>query len=309
MPTHGLRLDLELVILTASAVALSYFITGNIVSNVLFTVLLGSLFFLEGLHIDISRLKNFSRSDPFSLSFLSVFFLVPVFSLIFAYIFPRFEQLFLVLGISSVSIGSTMVWSNIAGGNGKLTESVSTGLLTVSIVLVPFLALAFTHLNLDVVMVVENLHIVAVPFLLGLILHNSSLGPIQDLRFHFSKVAFFLIVLLTLTQLQITLGEQGVDSLISYGSLAVILGFYVFFSFLLGYIPSKLYGISEKNSISVGFISSSRNVGIAFFLGSLISGEVVVLVGLYYMVRQVVGTGITDLFMHGELRLRERIGL
>lgn len=308
MPFHGLKSDLELAALVVTAGATSFFVSGQIFSNVLFTFLLASLFFLVGLHLDLSLFSALRhKRRQLTVSLIAVYVLTPIIAYVFSLLPGYIGEVFLVLGVSGAALGSPMIWSNLASADGDLASHTATFSLLFAPVFVPILVFLMP-LEFNTSLVVGNIPIIAVPFLVGMLAQNYENGFLQDLRIHFSKLAFWLIVLITLVQFRLLVQEQGAlytsELLISsvfFGAFSLIAFGY---SHLLG-IFTELY---EKESRAIGFIGSSKNVAIAFFLAAHLSGEIVLLVGVYYFVRQLMGLTFVDLYVHGEPKLRQRIG-
>ncbi|MFB6147592.1 MAG: hypothetical protein ABEJ66_01790, partial [Candidatus Nanohaloarchaea archaeon] len=55
---HGIKLDIEFLAIVLGAAAVAYLVSGQLVSNALFTALVTILFFLMGLHLDLDKLKK-----------------------------------------------------------------------------------------------------------------------------------------------------------------------------------------------------------------------------------------------------------
>lgn len=308
MPFHGLKTDLELAVLIVSAGAVSYFVSGQVLSNVLFTFLLASLFFLVGLHLDLSFFRAIrNKGKQLSLSLIAVFGLVPAVAYIFSFIPGHIGDVFLVLGASGAALSSPKIWSNLAKADGHLASYAGTFSIFGSLIFVPVLLLLFP-LNIDYSLMMENLVFVVAPFLIGIVTQNYENNIIEDLRIHFSKLAFWLITLITLVQTKLILQTDGA---IYISQLLIAVLFFAAFSILtFGYshVLGILSGFYEKEARAVGFIASSRNVATAFFIAVHVSPEAVMLVGVYYFVRQVMGVIFVDMYLHGEPRILERIG-
>lgn len=308
MPFHGLKTDLELVALIGSAGAVSYFVSGQVLSNVLFTFLLASLFFLVGLHLDLGFFKAIrNKGKQLSISLLSVFALVPAIAYIFSYVPGHIGDVFLVLGASGAALSSPAIWSNMANADGDLASYAGTFSIFASLIFVPVLLLLFP-LEVNYSLMIENLVFVVVPFLIGVITQNYENNLIEDLRIHFSKLAFWLITLITLVQGRLILQADGVLYVSQLLVASLLFAAFSVLTFGYSHILGVISGFYEKEARAIGFISSSRNVAIAFFIGVHVSPEVVMLVGLYYFVRQVTGVIFVDMYLHGEPKFMERIG-
>lgn len=308
MPFHGLKSDLELAALVATAGVASYFVSGQIFSNVLFTFLLASLFFLVGLHLDLHVFKALrEKRKQLVLALVAVYGLTPAIAYVFSMLPGYMGEVFLVLAVSGAALGSPRIWSNLAKADGDLASYTATFSLVGAPVFIPLLVFLLP-LQLDTSLVLSNIPIAAVPFLVGMVAQNYENDILQDLRIHFSKLAFWLIVLITLVQFRFLFQAEGA---LYVSKLLVASLFFAAFS-LLSFGYSHLLGVFtnlyEKESRAIGFIGSSKNIAVAFFLAAHLSGEAVLLVGLYYFVRQLMGLLYVDLYVHGEPRLRERIG-
>lgn len=308
MPFHGLKTDLELALLVISAGAVSYFVSGQVLSNVLFTFLLASLFFLVGLHLDLSFFKAVrSKGKQLSLALVAIYALVPGIAYIFSFLPNHIGEVFLVLGASGAALSSPKIWSNMSKADGDLASYTGTFSVFGALVFAPILLLLFP-LDVNYSLMMENAVFAVAPFLIGLVTQNYENKIIDDLRIHFSKLAFWLITLITLVQAKLILQADGV---IYISQLLVAILFFVAFSVLtFGYshVLGVISGLYEKESRTIGFVSSSRNVAIAFFIAVHVSAEAVLLVGVYYFVRQLMGVVFVDMYLHGEPKILERIG-
>lgn len=308
MPFHGLKTDIELVLLVVSAGLTSYFISGQVVSNILFSILLATLFFLIGLHVNLEFFKAIrTKKKQLSISLISIFGLVPLIAYIFSYLPGKIGQVFLILGASGAAISTPKIWSNLSNSDGKLTDYAGSISIFASMILTPVLLLIYP-VQPDYMMMSNNLIFVLAPFLLGILTKNYENTILKDLRSHFSKLAFWLIILITLIQAKLILQFDGV---IYLSQLLISVIFFAAFSILtFGYshLLASLTGFYEKESRSIGFISSTRNIAVAFFIAIHVNPEAVLLVGLYYLVRQIMGVIYVDLYLHEETKILERIG-
>lgn len=308
MTLHGLKTDLELLVMLLTAGIASYLVTGQVLSNVLFTFLLASLFFLIGLHLDLGffgALRN--RRKPISLALVSVFGLVPAIAYIFSFVPGQIGDAFLVLGASGAALSSPRIWANISNSDGNLVRYGSTFSFFGCMIFTPILLYLFP-IDIDYSLMAQNLPLVAIPFAVGLVTRNYENRIIEDLRIHFSKLSFWLITVITLVQTKLILQADG----LVYGSRLLIaaLLFSAFGVLTFGYshILGVLSGLYEKEARALGFISSSRNIAVAFFISVHVSAEAVMLVGVYYFVRQLTGFLFVDMYLHGEPKFLERIG-
>ncbi|PSG99619.1 MAG: hypothetical protein BRC28_03770 [Nanohaloarchaea archaeon SW_4_43_9] len=308
MPFHGLKTDLELAVLVVSAGAVSYFVSGQVLTNVLFTFLLASLFFLVGLHLDLSFFKAIrNKSKQLSLAILSVFALVPAIAYIFSYVPGHIGDVFLVLGASGAALSSPAIWSNLAKADGDLASYASTFSVFGSLIFVPVLLLLFP-LEINYSLMMDNLVFAVAPFLIGVITQSYENYLIEDMRIHFSKLSFWLITAITLVQGRLILQADGVIYTSQLLVAGLLFGAFSVLTFGYSHVLGMLSGFYEKEARAIGFISSSRNIAIAFFIGAHVSPEVVLLVGLYYFVRQLMGVLFVDMYLHGEPKFMERIG-
>ncbi|MFB6145514.1 MAG: bile acid:sodium symporter family protein [Candidatus Nanohaloarchaea archaeon] len=309
MPLHGLRANLELAILTFSAVAVSYFLTSQVISNVIFTILIGALFFLEGLHLDTDITKDIrNRSRQYILGLIAIFLIAPFVAFIFGTAFPKLNNLLLAIGISAGALGSPRIWSNLSKGDGKLSARIGSVSLLLSVIAVPVLALVL-GLDIQMDMLLRNSIVAIIPFLAGIGLQNYRDSWIEEARVHFSKLSFWLIVLITFVQLEFIFTAGAPGFLSEFAEAVIILTGLSLGLFLAGYGFSKLFDHYEKEARAIGFVSGSKNVAVAFLVASLLGPKEVAFVGVYYFIRQLVGVGITDYFQHGELRFLQRLGL
>ncbi|MFB6208673.1 MAG: hypothetical protein ABEJ56_00875 [Candidatus Nanohaloarchaea archaeon] len=307
MPLHGLKADLELIVLVLSAGIVSFFVSGAVFSNVMFTVLLVALFFLMGLHADLRFFQALrTRRKEIMLSLEGIFILAPVIAFVFSYIPGPIGKAVLVVGVSASAFGSPKIWSNISNSDGELVSFAATFSLLGSVAILPLIMQVYP-LEIEMDLLLGNLPFVVVPFLVGVVSQSYETGILEDIRLHFSKLSFWLIVAITLVQARLLYVNEGLLqlSVLALSSLVFIL--FIIMSFGYSHLLSRMSGFYEKEARSIGYITSSKNIGVALFIAAQVSGEVILLVCLYYFVRQLTGLAITDLYRHGETRLKDRV--
>lgn len=308
MPVHGLKADIELGVLVVSAGILSYFLTDQLVSNILFTVLLGALFYIEGLHVDTGFLNDYRRKKMhYGLGLIAVYAVTPAIAYILGLLIPDFRFVLMVLGISAAALGSPRVWSNLSKADGDLAGKISSLSLFTAPIFVPLL-LFILPLRVDISMI-SNAVIAFVPFIVGVGIQNYRNEWVSDARDHFSKLAFWLIVLITFIQFQFLYQTGGNFFLVTAVEAAFVLSIFVLASFSASYAMSRAFEHYEKEARAVGFIGGSKNIAVAFLVASMVGAETVGLVGLYYFVRQFIGVGLADFFRHGEFKSLKSIVL
>lgn len=307
MPVHGLRTDVELLLLAVSAMVLSVLVQGNPSSNVFFAVLLGSLFFIEGLHADLSFIDwGGEKKDQYLITLIAVFILTPVLALFFSKAWGYTENVFLVLAASAAALSSPKIWSNISSGDGELASSAGTVSILAALIFSPVI-IWLSGLAIDFQLAATNALIAGLPFALGIALQEYENFLIEDMRIHFSKAAFFLITLVTAVQFQYLYVANGISflwkMLVAFG----VFGTYTLFAWATGYLVAEEIALFERESRAIGFLAGSKNVAIAFFFAAMLSGKAIALVGVYYFARQVTGFLISDYFRHEELKIKDRL--
>lgn len=308
MPFHGLKADLELAVLVISAGAVSYLVTDQVLSNVLFTFLLASLFFLTGLHVNLSFFEAIrEKGSQLSIVLLTVFGLVPAVAYIFSFLPGHLGEVFMVLGASGAALSSPRIWSNLSNADGDLASYAGSFSIFGCLIFTPIILMIYP-LQIDFSLMTQNLVFAVVPFLLGVVTQNYENNVLEDLRIHFSKLAFWLIVLITLVQTKLIFQAEGTVYTAQLGLAVLFFAAFSVLNFGYSHITGILSGFYEKEARAIGFISSSRNVAIAFFIALHVSPEAVMLVGVYYFVRQVMGILYVDMYQHGEPKFMERIG-
>ncbi len=301
MPVHGIKLDLEFLAIVLGAVTVSYFITGSLISNTLFTALIAILFFLIGLHLDIDRLRksvHHPREALLGLSF--VYILTPVTAFLIATaVGGALADAFIAIGVSAAAIGSPVVFSNLSKGEGDLALIVSGSSLILGILVIPLLLLGFSASVQVVDIAVNNLLFLGVPLALGAGSQRLENFVINDLRHHFSKVALWLLVLVFAVQFRLIYETQGLGFLGDLGIGVLILAGFTLFSFGAAYFISRGLGVMERKARALAFVSGSKGIAISLFIASQISGEAVAYVSLYYFVRQAICGSLVEIFRNG----------
>ncbi len=305
MPVHGIRLDLEFLALVAGAGIVSYFASGEIISNILFTALIGVLFFLIGLHLDMDKLrKNLHQREELGLGLVMIYLVTPALAFVIAhFVGGGLGDAFIAIGVSAAAIGSPVVWSNLSKGSGDVALVVSGVSLFAGILIIPLLLFGFDA-GISVVEIArKNALFIGAPLLLGIGAKRFDNFLFDDLKHHFSKVALWLIVLVMGVQFQILYQAQGLGFIQGIGLATVVMAFFVAASFGIAYFAARhVSTISEREARALGFSSGSKAIGRALFIAAQLSAEAVEFVSAYFFIRQAVCGMIAEYFRHGEFR-------
>lgn len=309
MPKHGIRLDLEFVAIAVSAAAVSVFMTGEVISNVLFTGLLAALFFLIGIHLDIDQLKKCSHyKKELLVGGIAIYILTPALALLTAYFVPEsLGNAFIAIGVSAAAVGSPIVFSNIGKGEGSLALIIGSLSLLGGLLVIPVLLLSF---NVDFPIAgfaVKNLMLVGVPLLIGIGAQRYQNILFDDFKHHFSKLALWLLILVMAVQFQLVYQAKGFGFINGLGLGVALMTLFVLASYGLSYLISRKLGIMERNARAIGFVSGSKAIAVALFIAAQFGGEAVAYVSAYYFVRQVVIGSIAEYYHHGKIRVFERL--
>lgn len=310
MPVHGIRLDLEFAAIALSAAAVSVFMTGNIISNVLFTGLISTLIFLIGAHIDLDKLKSCTHYKKEVLTGgVMIYILTPVLAFLTAYLAPEsLGNAFVAIGVSAAAIGSPVVFSNFGKGEGNLALLIGSLSLLAGFIIIPVLLLGFNVAFPIGDFAVKNLVFLGVPLLLGIGSQRYQNIILDDFKHHFSKLALWLLILIMAVQFQLVYRVQGLEFITSLGTGILLMAGFVLASYSISYLVSKKLGIMERNARTIGFVAGSKGIAIALFVASQFGAEAVAYVSAYYFVRQAVVGSIAEYFHHGEIRVFERLG-
>lgn len=300
MPVHGIRLDLEFLAIAAGAAIVSFFVTGEIVSNMLFTALIATLFFLMGLHMDRGEVrKNAHKRKELLIGLTMVYVAVPL----IAFGFSRFltgplHSAILFIGISTVAIGSSVVWSNIGKGDDGTALLIAILSLFLGIGIIPALLVLIDTSVSVTAFTGKNMLVLGVPFLLGLFAQRFENFLIDDLRHHFSKVSLWLLVLIMGVQFHLSF-SNGLSILREVAIAVPVLAGFVLLTFSIGYFGSRNLGVMERKARAIGFATGSKGLAVALFIAAQLSPEAVIFVSLHYFVRQGVCGAIAEFFKHG----------
>ncbi|MFB6199375.1 MAG: bile acid:sodium symporter family protein [Candidatus Nanohaloarchaea archaeon] len=264
----------------------------------MFSALIASLFFLIGLHLKIDKLRSCRhRLKELGIGLSVIFVLTPLLGfLIDSVVGGALGDAFLVIGVSAAALGSPVVFANRGRAEGELSLIIGGVSVILGVLLMPLLLSLF---GLDVVfqdLALKNLAVVGVPLVAGIGAQRWENFLLDDLRHHFSKLSLWLIVTIMGVQGYLVYSAQGLQFLTGLGTALVLMTGFVSVSYGLGYGISRLSGLLEKNSRSVGFSSGSKNLALALFMASQVGGEVVAYVLAYYFVRQAVTGGISEAY-------------
>lgn len=309
MPKHGIRLDLEFAALTISAAAISFFMTGQVISNVLFTGLMATLFFLIGIHIDFNQVKKCTQYKKEILTGgVMIYLLAPVLALLTAYLVKgSLANAFIAIGVSAAAIGSPVVFSNIGKGEGNLALIIGSLSLFSGFLLIPLILLGFSVQFPIIGFAIDNLLFLGAPLAIGMIAQRYENALFEDFKHHFSKLALWLLVLVMAVQLQMVYQAQGISFLSGLGVAVVLMSLFVLVSYGISYTVSKKLGIMERNARTIGYVTGSKGIAIALFIAAQFGGKAVAYVSVYYFVRQAVIGSIAEYYRHGRIRVAERL--
>jgi len=308
MPVHGIRLDLEFLAIAVSAAAVSFFMTGEVISNVLFTGLLATLFFLIGIHLDVGELKKSSHyRKEIILAGLMIYVLAPALAFITAYFVPgSLGDAFIAIGVSAAALGSPIVFSNIGKGEGSLALILGILSLITGFLIIPILLILF---NVDFPILdfaTKNILFIGIPLALGVIAQRYKNFLFDDLRHHFSKLAIWLLILIMAVQFQLVYEVRGLGFITGLGLGVLLMALFIVASYGLPYLISKRVGIMERNAKTIGYVTGSKGIAIALFVAAQFGGEAVAYVSAYYFVRQAVLGSIAEYINHGKIRFFEK---
>jgi predicted Na+-dependent transporter len=308
MPTHGIRLDLEFLAIAVSAAATSFFMTGEVISNVLFTGLLAALFFLIGIHVDIGELKKSSHyRKEILIGGLMIYGLAPALAFLTAYLVPgSLGDAFIAKGVSAAALGSPIVFSNLGKGEGSLALIIGVLSLLTGFLIIPVLLIV---LNVEFPILdfaVKNILVIGAPLLLGVIAQRYNNLLFDDFRHHFSKLALWLLILIMGVQFQLVYQVHGLGFITNLGIGVLLMTLFVLASYELAYLISRKSGIMERNARTIGYVTGSKGIAIALFVAAQFGGEAVAYVSAYYFVRQAVIGSIAEYINHGKIRFFEK---
>ncbi len=312
MPVHGIRLDAEFLAIVLTASMVSYFVTGAIISNVMFGVLLAVLFFLLGIHTDIGKLRsNLHRRRELALGLVMVYIVTPMLAFLLAGVTTGgLADALVAIGVSAAAVGSPIVWSNLGRGEGNTALVIGSVSLFTGLGVIPLLLLGFNTSVPLFTLLAENVGVIGIPLLAGLAAQRFDNFLFEDFRHHFSKLALWLLVVVMGVQVQLIYQSSGLAFLSELGSSVFLLTGFVALSFFVSYGTARKIGVMERQARSIGFVSSSKGIGIALFIAAQLSGEAVAYVAIYYFIRQAVCGLIAEYFHHGEFRtLKQLAGL
>lgn len=301
---HGIKLDLEFLAILLGAALVSYFVSGEILSNALFTSLIAVLFFLMGLHLDLDELKKCAHHfREVSLGLAMIYLVVPVLALLVTGLTSgAVSEAFIAIGVSAASIGSPVVLSNLSKGEGDLAMIAGGASLVAGIVAIPALLYLLGDQASILELAARNLAFIGVPLLAGVFAQRFENTLLDDMRHHFSKIGLWLLVVVMGVQFKLVYASQGLSFLSGAWLAVLLMAGFVAASYVLAHLASRMLGFTEPQSRALGFVSSSKSLAVSLFVASQISGAAVAYVSLYYFVRQAVTGGIMELFRHGDLK-------
>lgn len=293
MATENLELDFEIVLLLVAAFTLSVFLTGEIVSNALFSSLIVVLFFMKGLHIKPSKIrKNSHKKRELLLAIAVSYLLFPLVGYgIYSFTSGTLGVALLIISFSAAAVGPTIVWSSKGRANSETASFLSMMLLLPALVTVGILLKVILNISL-VDFGLEAFQYAFLPFVLGYYSKGINIGLLDDLKHHTTRVSVWLIFLVGMIHLQVLASAQGTGFLIDLAYSAIVFALLTFVVIFIGYNLAVSLGMMERKSRAVGIVTGSKSFAIALLIASQVGGTAVVYVFTYYVVRQMVVEGI-----------------
>jgi predicted Na+-dependent transporter len=278
----------------------AYFIKGQVVSNLLFSTLIATLFFLMGLHLDTDKMRrNLHRREELSLGILMIYGFTPVLALVMSkFVGGGVADALIAVGVSTAAIGSPVVWSNIGKADDGAAFMISAVSLVVGILLIPVLLLSFDiSINLlDLFM--KNILVLGAPLGLGISMQKYDNTVFNDMKHHFSKLALWLLILIIGIQAKMLIRTQGIGFLTDIWVAVPVFTAFTVISYTVGYYSAKKLDYLEKTARAIGFSTGSKGIAVALFIASQLSPESVIAVSIYYFIHQVVCGGIAEYYRH-----------
>lgn len=296
MATENLDLDLEIILLLVGAVTFSVFLTGELMSNALFSTLIVVLFFLKGMHVKPSKIwNNAHKRRELILTGAISYILLPLIGYgIYSLNSGPLGIASLIVTFSAAAVGPTIVWSSRGRANSETASFLSMVLLVPGLVTAGILMKFIIGIPLRG-FVFDAFQYALLPFLLGYYSKDVGIGFMDDLKHHTTKVSVWLIFLVGMIQLQVLISAQGPGLLVDLAYSALVFGMLTFLATFIGYNLAVSMGLMERKSRAIGIVSGSKSFGFALLLASQISGTALVYVFTYYIVRQLVMEGIIAL--------------
>lgn len=297
MVSHGLRLDAEFAAIVVVALSVSLLVSGELVSNALFSSLLVALFFLMGLHIDTGKFRrNLHHRKELCTGLAMVFLVVPAVAFILSRaVGGAVGEALIAIGASTAAIGSPTVFSSIGKGEDGTALLVSASTVFAGVAAVPALAYLLGAEVPVLQFAAKNFALIGLPLAMGVVFQRYENRILEDVKVHFSKLGLWLIALIFGVQLKLVLGSTAFSASELLVGVPVML-FFVAVTYSIGHAGSKLLGINERKSRAIGFVSGSKGLAVALFIASQISGGAVVFVTLYFFARQLLLGGLSEAY-------------
>lgn len=283
MTVSGLRINIEIAVLALSAFILSFIITSQAISNTLLLFLLGIIFAVEGMAIDLSFLDHLNlRKNQLTHGILITVFIAPLAALLLELVAPNMYGILYAIAAAPAAIAASRIITNRAGGNGDHAAHIATISTLIAAITVP-IVMWIAPFNFDFSLLASNAIIPVLGFVTGILLQRFESVPLNDLRIHFSKVVFWMITLIAGIQLNYLMAVESISYV--YLILAVLaMTAFTALVHLLGLATGKFAGFYMKDSLAVASASSIRNPGVVLLIAVQLGPEAIFLAALYYYV-------------------------
>lgn len=302
MPAERLRFDIEFIAIILGAIAFSYIVSDQLVSNALTSALLVVLFFLIGLHMDRREVyRHLHKKKEMVTGLIAIYMIAPTIGLFFYVGFPGdIGKSIMIVAISAASLGASVVWTNRAKGDGGTALVTGSLSMLLAFIFVPLWVFQVEGSTEVLDFMLRNIWIIAIPLVAGFLSQRLHITVVEDLRNNFSKLGTGLIVFLLFFQFIEYSGEELISPTELVLSI-VLMSIFILVTFILSYIFSKATGLSEKQSRAIGFVTSVKAFAVALFIALQFGSRVIQFVTVYYFVSRIIGGLIAQYFRKGSL--------
>lgn len=276
------------------ALLIGYFVNTSFLKSYVTVVL---FFMIYPMMINLNVLdvfKTFSAPKKMIIASVINFIVSPLIAIILGKIFFASEPS-LMLGLLILSVlptsGMTASWTGLSGGNLKLSLTIMSSNLLMSIIVLPIYLSLFTKgVTVETMAIVQSLlKVVVLPLLLGdltrrLIIKSKGQNGFKKIKPYFGEISSFFVLIIIF--IAVSLKSKMILNDLSLALYAVIplIIYYVILMFVSHNVGKKF---NKPDQISLVFSTTMRNLTIALGISMGLEGGdmAVFLLAIAYMIQ------------------------
>lgn len=276
------------------ALIAGYFLNTSFLKNYVTLVL---FFMIYPMMINMNVLdvfKTFSAPKKMIIASVINFVVSPLIAIVLGKLFFANEPS-LMLGLLILSVlptsGMTASWTGLSGGNLKLSLTIMSSNLLLSIIILPiYLSLFSSGVTVETMAIVQSLlKVVVLPLLLGdftrrLIIKTKGQAAFKKIKPYFGEISSFFVLVIIFIAVSLKSKMIMNDLSLAFYAIIPLVIYYIILMTVSNYIGKKF---DQKDRIALVFSTTMRNLTIALGIAMGLEGGnmAVFLLAIAYMIQ------------------------